>query len=159
MMGTRTPYYSLFVPSTNDPGATWGPEVSNNFMLIDAALPDPNYVVPGTRYLSLNAAIIAIGSTPTKLVISTSLPFTGAMTVTVPATLGIEVTVSGSIVQAGTGNLVINGPFHADSQAFSGFSAGQIYFTNQEVHTEWFAKGDARYRYDGATTAGSIYKR
>jgi hypothetical protein len=95
-------------------------------------------------YSSLNAAISTIGSTPITLIISTPMNLTA--NATVPATLGIEVTANASITQTSSYTLIINGPFHADDQVFSGFSPGQVTFGAgfiDSVRPQWWgAKGD-----------------
>jgi hypothetical protein len=78
--------------------ATW-----ENVTLQDASVFFDNV----ENYASLNAAITAIGSTTTRLVINTATTLTG--NATVPSTLELEVTRSGSISQ-GAYDLTDNGP-------------------------------------------------
>jgi len=78
-------------------------------------------------YPSINAAVAAIGSTRTTLVVPDTQTLTGNLTI--PSTLGLKILNGGSIVNAGTCTLRINGPFEAGLyQVFKGFSAGEVTF-------------------------------
>jgi len=71
-----------------------------------------------SNYTSLNAAVSAIGSTITELLIDTPQTLTASLTV--PATLSLRVTGTGSINLAGY-TLTVNGPFQAGLyRVFSG---------------------------------------
>jgi parallel beta-helix repeat protein len=103
--------------------ATW-----ENVALLDVASFDNI-----DNYASLNAAITAIGATPTRLVINAATTMTG--NATVPATLELEVTRAGSINQ-GAYTLTINGNLIAgDHQVFTG--SGTISGL-KEARAEWF---------------------
>lgn len=89
-------------------------------------------------FADLNAAITAIGSTPTTLNISTTdFPLTG--NATVPATLTLTTTYPGSIDQ-GAYTLTINSPFSAGrNQVFTG--SGSVVFGSgsvDEIYPEWW---------------------
>lgn len=102
-----------------------------------------NYVTPATvpwvyadTYASLNAAITAIGSTPTTLLIrNAGFPLTG--NAVVPSTLYLKFEYPGSLSH-GAYNVVINSPFaNGNTQVFTG--TGSITgagFT--EARPEWF---------------------
>ncbi len=97
-------------------------------------------------YASINAAVIAIGSTQTTLLVSNAQTLTASLTI--PSTLSLKILKGGSIVKASTYTLIINGPFEAGPyQVFSGFSNGDIYFGYSggvQIYLEWFgAIGDA----------------
>jgi hypothetical protein len=72
--------------------------------------PVVSLAIPGTKfasdYASLNAAVTAIGSTPTILVVNAGFAL-GTSPVTVPSTLSLQVDPGGSIT--GTGALTVNG--------------------------------------------------
>lgn len=92
-----------------------------------------------TNYASLNAAITAIGATPTTLKISTAdFPMTG--NATVPATLTLEFTYPGSIDQ-GAYNLTINSPFSPGRYQI--FTGNGVVSGLKEARPEWWgAVGD-----------------
>lgn len=76
---------------------------------------------------SINAAVTAIGSAKTTLVVPNTQPLTGDLIT--PATLCLKILNGGSIVKTGNYTLKINGPFEAGLyQIFTGFSAGKTIF-------------------------------
>ncbi len=91
-------------------------------------------------YASINAAVTAIGSTQTTLVVPDAQTLTGNLTI--PSTLCLKILNGGSIVKASSYTLTINGPFEAGLyQVFSGFSAGNVTFAPgavEEVYPEWW---------------------
>jgi hypothetical protein len=77
------------------------------------------------NYASINAAVTAIGSTETTLLVPNAQTLAGNLTT--PSTLTLKILQGGSIVKASTHTLTINGPFEAGLyQVFSGFSAGDV---------------------------------
>ena len=96
-------------------------------------------------YSSINAAVTAIGSTQTTLVVPNAQTLIANLTI--PPTLSLIILKGGSIVKASTYTLTINGPFDAGLyQVFSGFAAGDVAFSSgsvNEIYPEWWgAKGD-----------------
>ena len=93
-------------------------------------------------YTSINAAVAAIGSTQTTLLISDAQILTASLTI--PSTLKLIPLKGGSVVKASTFTLTINGQFEAGLyQVFSGFSAGDVTFgagSIKEVHPEWWGE-------------------
>ena len=88
-----------------------------------------------SHYASFDAAVTALGSTPTTLYLDVASTMTA--TTTVPTTLSIQASINGTITK-GSGSLTINGPFSAGLyQVFSGFSAGNIAGL-KSVYPEWF---------------------
>lgn len=111
---------------------------------------DPRIGTPSTAYASLAAAVAAIGSTPTTLVIVNAFPSGG--NVTVPRTLTLKF-VSGGTLSLTTGHtIIIRGPVIATiSKIFDNAlaSQGTISFAfNSSVETLypqwWGAKADGR---------------
>ena len=93
------------------------------------------------RYASINAAVTAIGSTQTTLVVSNSQTLTANLTI--PSTLTLMRIRGGSITKASTYTLTINGKFvnPDNGQAFIGFSAGDVTFAKvKEIHPEWWGE-------------------
>jgi len=87
------------------------------------------------RYASLSAAITAIGSTPTTLVIDTAIVSGG--TCTVPSTLALDIKRTGSITKT-SGILTIKGAILAgDFQWLIGFTPGDVLGLN-EANILWF---------------------
>lgn len=87
-------------------------------------------------YASINAAVTAIGSTQTTLLVPNAQTLTANLTI--PSTLSLWILKGGSIVKASTFTLTINGPFFAGRYTvFSGFSAGNVTGL-QTVFPEWF---------------------
>jgi len=78
-----------------------------------------NNKVDSSRYTTINAAVTAIGATPTILTVSTAE--TLAASITFPATLTLVIQDGGSIIKAGAYTVTINGPFHGTPDCFSGF--------------------------------------
>ncbi len=104
-----------------------------------SALPAPPVYI--SNFASLSAAITALGSAPTELLIN--VPTTVPTNTTVPVTVSITVAEGGLITEDG-GTLTINGPFRADKQAFSGFSGSDITWGGniaREIKAEWFYAG------------------
>jgi hypothetical protein len=105
-------------------------------------------------YASLNAAVTAIGSTPTTLTITNAFP-SGATTV-VPSTLRLKFVSGGSIV-LGSGHTVTiksDAKEWPVAQIFSG--SGVVRFTNNHLLKEfypqwWGVVGDTVATYDAAT--------
>jgi hypothetical protein len=96
------------------------------------------YIDNMENYASLNAAITAIGATPTRLLINSATSLTG--NATVPATLEIVVTRAGSIALAGF-SLAINGNFIAGRhQVFTG--SGTVTRLKDNMPEWWGAKSD-----------------
>ncbi len=103
------------------------------------------YWEDASDYASINAAVTAIGSTQTTLVVSDAQTLAG--NIIFPTTLTLKVPKGGSIVKASTYTATINGPLEAGPyQVFSGFAAGNVTFgagAVKEVYAEWWgAKGD-----------------
>lgn len=98
-----------------------------------------NGKVDSSKYASLNAAITAIGSTPTVLEITTAnFPLTG--NATVPSTLVLKPTYPGSVNQ-GAYTLTINSPFEAGAyQVFTGSGAVSGL---KEARPEWWGNDAA----------------
>ena len=96
--------------------------------------------VEANSYVSINAAVAAIGSTPTTLIVSSARLLTASLTI--PQTLTLKILEGGSIVQASTYTLTINGPFEGGlCRVFSGFSPGGVVFGNasvKEISPIWF---------------------
>lgn len=92
-----------------------------------------------SRYASLTAAISAIGSTKTSLVIDSTTKVTG--NTTVPKNISLLITNAGLITKS-SGTLNIVGPFiSGPQQVFSGFGTTDITFSSgsaKEVSPEWF---------------------
>ena len=92
-----------------------------------------------SNYPSFAAAIAAIGSSPTKLIIDTSAAVT--VNTTVPATCQIECAYIGGFVISSGVTLTIYGPFHCGlHQCFSGL--GTVLFqqgSNSGLRPEWWA--------------------
>lgn len=88
---------------------------------------DPPYVF-ANHYASLSAAVTAIGSTVTTLIVKDTQTLTANLTI--PSTLTLRVMPGGTIAKASTYTLTINGPFPDPGpiQVFSGFSAGDVTF-------------------------------
>lgn len=96
------------------------------------------YQALDSDYASLNAAITAIGSTPTTLLIRTaSFPMTGAAVV--PATLSIKIEYPGSIANS-TYALTLNGPISfPNTQVFTGTGTVTINKTSAStLYTVWW---------------------
>lgn len=94
-------------------------------------------------YASINAAVTAIGSTKTTLLVPKVQTLTANLTI--PSTLTLKILKGGSIVKASTYTLTINGPFEAGLyQVFSGFSPRDVTFGSvKEVYPQWWgATGD-----------------
>lgn len=112
------------------------PTMKGNFLDIVTRSP----WVDVRSYASINAAVTAIGSTHTTLVVANVQTLTASLTI--PSTLSLEVLNGGSIVKASTYILTIKGPFEAGLyQVFSGFSAGDVTFGSgsvKEVYPEWW---------------------
>lgn len=106
-------------------------------------------------YASINAAVAAIGATQTTLIIPNAQ--TLAASLTIPSTLSLVILKGGSIVNAPTYTLTINGSFIASLyQVFSGFSAGDVIFgagSVDEIHYKWF--NETQTSHPIATAAGS----
>ncbi len=100
--------------------------------------------IDASSYASINAAVTAIGSTPTTLIVSNVQTLIASLTI--PSTLTLKITHGGSIVKASTYTLTINGNFEVGLyQVFSGFSKGNVTFasgTISEVHPEWWGLTD-----------------
>ncbi len=97
------------------------------------------------NYASINAAVTAIGSDSTILLVPDAQTLTASLTV--PSNIHLVILKGGSIVKASTYTLTISGPFEAGLyQVFSGFSAGNVTFGSgsiKEAYAEWWgAKGD-----------------
>ena len=114
----------------------------------------PDYFYLARNYASINAAVTAIGSTQTTLVVTETETLTASLII--PSTLRLVILKGGSIVKASTYTLTINGTFEAGLyQVFSGFDAGDVTFGSgsvKEVKEEWFADDDkaiASYPYTG----------
>lgn len=108
-------------------------------------------------YVSLDAAVTAIGSTPATLII-TSVAFPALNNVTVPATLTLEFMNSGSVTIASGKLVTINSAFSALLKpVFTG--SGKVLFTAgtvEYVAPEWFgAKSDGT---SASATAIAIQK-
>lgn len=103
--------------------------------------------IDAASYASLTAAVAAIGSTETNLLINTAMTLTG--NTTIPATLRLDLQPGGSISQ-GAYTLTINSPFSAgEFQVFTG--TGAVTFGNGSVEyviPQWW----------GANTAANINK-
>jgi hypothetical protein len=102
---------------------------------VHSGLPAPPVYV--SNYASLTSAVAAIGSASMDLLIN--VPTTVTAATTVPGNISISVAEGGVITNAG-GSLTINGSFHADGQAFSGFGAGQVTGL-KEARPEWWYSG------------------
>ena len=103
------------------------------------AVKDPWVDVRG--YASINAAITAIGSTQTTLVVPNAQTLTANLII--PSTLKLQILKGGSIVKASTYTLTINGPFEAGLyQIFSGFDTGVTFGAGSvaEVRPEWWTE-------------------
>lgn len=92
-----------------------------------------SFQTQSSNYASLNAAITAIGSTPTTLtILSAGFPLTASAVV--PSTLALNFLVPGSIAQ-GSYTLTANGPVTAPpgAQIFTGAGAVTINATNTPI--------------------------
>jgi parallel beta-helix repeat protein len=100
----------------------------------------PDYFYLARNYASINAAVTAIGSTQTTLVVTEAE--TLADNLIIPSTLNLLILKGGSIVKASTYTLTINGQFEAGLyQVFEDFDAGDITFDLiKEVYPEWWAE-------------------
>ncbi len=90
-------------------------------------------------YANLAAAITAIGATETTLIIDS--PTTLTANVTIPSTLSLKILKGGSIVNASTYTLTINGPFEAGPyQVFP--PTGTVVLSSVIQHyPEWYSSG------------------
>lgn len=103
-------------------------------------------------YASINAAVTAIGATPTTLVVPNAQ--TLAASLTIPSTLTLKVLQGGSIVKASTYTLTINGNFEGVSDCFSGFSSGDVTFGNLRIaFPEWWDNADTGIKLNSAISA------
>lgn len=91
-----------------------------------------------TDYASLNAAVSALGSTETTLTVVNAFPVTGG--VTVPRTLTLEFTGSGSLAVPTGAIVAINGPIHAPlKKIFVLTGSGSVTLAvATEVYPEWW---------------------
>jgi len=91
-------------------------------------------------YQTLNAAVTAIGSTPTALIVTDAQTLTA--NVTIPTTMCLIVVKGGSIVKDSTYTVTINGSLQAGPYTvFSGFSTGDVTFgpgSVDFVRPEWW---------------------
>ena len=118
-------------------------KVIKNFVIMEVAYYSSLFgnvrYISDPLFASLSAAVTAIGSTPTKLVIDTTavVPIGG---LTFPSTLQVEVAEGGSITL--TGNLTVNGSFSAGLYpVFSG--PGTVTFSNiRKLPLQWFGGVD-----------------
>lgn len=110
-----------------------------------------NLLVPNQVYIhqfiSLNAAVTAIGTTPTNLIIDAATTVTSNLTV--PSTLGITVLPELGTITKTVGTLTINGSFSGGlSTIFIGFNAGDVTFgpaSVDKVFPQWWgAKGNGK---------------
>lgn len=94
-------------------------------------------------FSSINAAVTAIGTIQTTLLIPNAQ--TLASSLIIPSTLNIKILKGGSIIKASTYTITINGPAEIGLyQVFSGFLAGDIIFgfgSIEKIHPEWFYSG------------------
>ena len=112
-----------------------------------------------SRYASFTAAVAAIGSTPTTLILD--VPTTMTATTAVPATLSIEVLASGTITRT-TGTLTIVGSFYAGvRQVFINFGTDYVKFSpgfGREVFPEWWGTtGDMAVYINAAIKSIAVY--
>lgn len=106
--------------------------------------------VDARNYGSLNAAVMAVGSSPATLVVSDKQSLTASLTI--PPNIFLWVIKSGMIQKGSTLTLTIGGGFRADGQAFAGFDPGEVVFSAGAIDTvssEWWGA-----RADGTTECG-----
>lgn len=93
-----------------------------------------------TQYVSLNAAVAAIGATQKTLVVTSGQTLTANLTI--PSNIKLVVQLGGSIIKASTYTLAINGPLIAERyQIFSGFASGNVTINPQFTsvgYPEWW---------------------
>lgn len=90
-------------------------------------------------YASLDAAVTAIGSTPTTLTINTTLPVVG--NVTVPSTLTLKFETPGKLTVPDTKLVTVNGDIVApwNQVIFSLTGSGNVYVANgKPIVTAWY---------------------
>lgn len=105
-------------------------------------------------YASINAAVAAIGATPTVLLVPNTQTLTASLTI--PSTLALKIEKGGSIVKASTYTLTINGPFEAGLyQVFSGFGINDVVLgagSAKTFYPQWWGATGSR----GLTEIGDI---
>uniref|UniRef100_A0A6M3IWJ5 Putative tail protein n=2 Tax=viral metagenome TaxID=1070528 RepID=A0A6M3IWJ5_9ZZZZ len=105
-----------------------------------AAAAIANAGINANGYTSINAAVTAIGSTSTTLVVSDAQTLTASLTI--PSTCTLRILQGGSIVKASSYTLTINGSFEAGLyQVFSGFSTGDVTFgadATEKAYPNWW---------------------
>lgn len=99
-----------------------------------------SFGVLSTDYANFNAAVTAIGATPTTLLMVSTLALTGD--VTVPSTLSVKI-LQGGVIGLGSYTLTMKGQFQADrnlAQCFT-YSTGLVAFgagSIDAIFPEWF---------------------
>jgi hypothetical protein len=108
---------------------------------------DPRVMLTLGYYGTVAQAIVAIGATPTTLLVTENTTISTA--VTVPSTLNFQPVNGAMFVKSGSGTLTFDGfgiTGDPQCQVFSGFSAGNVTWTSDNVpplRPEWWgAKGD-----------------
>ena len=128
------------LPQVGGDAGNWGNKL-NEFLLTGHNSDGTHKDVINVRdFGAINAAVAAIGSTQTTLLVSNAQTLTANLTI--PSTLSLIISKGGSIVKASTYTLTINGTFEAGLyQVFSGFSTGDITFavgSVKEGYPEWW---------------------
>ncbi|MFB3887063.1 MAG: hypothetical protein ACE144_17700 [Thermodesulfobacteriota bacterium] len=104
------------------------------------ALEDP--WVDVRNYQSINAAVTAIGSTQTTLLVPNTQTLTNSLTI--PANIHLVILKGGSIAKASNYTLTIRGPFKPGRyRVFSGFSSEDVTFEQglvERVIPEWWGE-------------------
>jgi len=110
---------------------------------IGSAVVTPEIIVGEVGYLTLAAAVTAIGATEATLVVPPGTHVGGG--VTIPVTLSLQV-LKGATITVATGlTFACNGHFTAgDYQVFSLTGTGTVTFATQStfLYSSWFADGD-----------------
>lgn len=145
--------HSGTLPDTSLDQITTASKVHGSSMTGLASIPSGAGVIPlanatnlvKTVTTTINAAVSAIGATPSILLISSAQTLTASLTI--PSTLTLQMLPGGSIVKASTYTLTINGDLVAGHyQVFSGFATGDVTFgagAVKEAYLEWWgAVGD-----------------
>ena len=100
--------------------------------------------IPSILYVheggSLSDAVTTMGALTGTVIVDGRITLSAS--VTIPATLALEIRMGGSITKASTYTLTINGPFSAPRVAvFKGFSSGNVLFGTASVadsYAEWW---------------------
>lgn len=107
-------------------------------------------------YASLDAAVTAASTTRTTMIVDCPL-WVDAATVTVPATMGIEVTGRGQLIATSPKTIQFNGPFQAPDQVVFDANVSPQFAILEQVHVRWFGTTSAAVQraITAATTTGA----